>query len=106
VQVDLTESTIDDLTYRALESVRAVVETGGATLSSENTFRFLFAWELGRLLEYTPQYRVDFDALVFTEADTEDRFLDLLVWTDPQPVERADPILLKRAQRCAAILLV
>ena len=84
VEVDLTESSIDDLTYRALESVRAAVENGGATLSSENTFRFLFAWELGRLLEYAPQYRLDFDAVVFTNADTEDRFLDLLVWTNPQ----------------------
>lgn len=84
MQVELTQSSIDDFTYRALESVRAAVETGGATLSSENTFRFLFAWELGRLLEYTPRYRLDFDAVVFAKADTDDRFLDLLVWTDPQ----------------------
>ena len=38
MQVDLTELSIDDLTSRALESVRAAVETGGATLSSETPF--------------------------------------------------------------------
>jgi hypothetical protein len=83
-RVDLTESSVDDLTYRAFDSVRTVVETGGANLSSENTFRFLFAWELGRLLEFAPSYRVDFDAVVFARAETDDRFLDLLVWTDPR----------------------
>lgn len=52
-------------------------------LSSEKALTFLFVWELGRLLEYSPAYRSDFEWNAYADVDSEDTFLDLLVYTDP-----------------------
>jgi hypothetical protein len=52
-------------------------------LSSESSFRFLFAWELGRAIEFSCDYRFDFEWNAYSSLDSEDTFLDLLVYTDP-----------------------
>ena len=75
--------TVDSLVLRTFENIRAGVESGQIPLSSEGTLRCLFAWELGRLLEYSPAYRFDFEWNAYAALDSEDTFLDLLVYTDP-----------------------
>jgi len=63
--------------------IRQNVESDISPLSSEGTFRFLFAWELGRAIEFSPDYRFDFEWNAYSDLDSEDTFLDLLVYTDP-----------------------
>ncbi len=75
--------TADHLILEAFENIRKRVEVDKAPLSSEDTFRFLFAWELGRILEFASDYRFDFEWNAYSELDSEDTFLDLLVYTDP-----------------------
>jgi hypothetical protein len=53
---DIDSDTADGLVLRTFENIRAGVEAGCMPLSSESALRFLFAWELGRLLEYSPAY--------------------------------------------------
>jgi hypothetical protein len=79
----ITSDTADDLISRVSESIRSSVESGETAFSSEATFRFLFAWQLGRELKFTETYRFDFEWNAYSELDTEDTFLDLLVYTDP-----------------------
>ena len=76
-------NTADDLISQVNESIRAGVESGDLPLSSESTFRFLFAWELGRTLKFAPEYRFDFEWNAYSSSDGDDTFLDLLVYTDP-----------------------
>lgn len=59
-----------------------MVESGRAPLSSEASYRFLFAWELGRSLGFGGEYRFDFEWPAYLGLDADDRFLDLLVYTD------------------------
>lgn len=75
--------TVDDLILCVSDSIKSGVESGGFPLSSESTFRFLFAWELGRVLDFSPEYRFDFEWNAYSSWDTDDTFLDLLVYTDP-----------------------
>ncbi len=75
--------TVDDLILRAGDSIKSGVESGNLPLSSESTLRFLFAWELGRALGFSPEYRFDFEWNAYSSLDTDDTFLDLLVYTDP-----------------------
>ncbi len=76
-------TTTHDLVLAAFTSVKDAVESGVRPLSSEATLRLFFTWELGRLLGYSPAYCFDLEWQAFAEIDTEDTFLDLLVWTDP-----------------------
>ncbi|MBU6435572.1 MAG: hypothetical protein KGS09_20785 [Nitrospirae bacterium] len=80
----ISDSTVDDLIPRAFQNIRTGVEAGKIALSSELTLRFLFVWELGRLLGFSDLYRFDFEVEAFSDTDTDDRFLDLLVWTEPE----------------------
>ncbi|MGH7147073.1 MAG: hypothetical protein ACREIJ_04130 [Nitrospiraceae bacterium] len=74
----------DSLILQVSERIRAGVESGELPFSSEDTFRFLFAWELGRILSFPQEYHVDFEWNAYDSLDTEDTFLDLLVYTDPK----------------------
>src|SRR5438309_4053094 len=80
---NIGSETADRLILEAFENIRKRVEADNAPLSSEDTFRFLFAWELGRILEFASDYRFDFEWNAYSELDSEDTFLDLLVYTDP-----------------------
>ena len=80
---NIGSETADRLILEAFENIRKRVEADKAPLSSEDTFRFLFAWELGRLMEFPSDYRFDFECNAYSELDSEDTFLDLLVYTDP-----------------------
>lgn len=80
---DIDSDTADDLVLKAFENIRTGVEGGRIPLSSESALRFLFAWELGRLLEYSPSYRFDIEWNAYAGLDSEDTFLDLLIFTDP-----------------------
>lgn len=80
----IDETSIDELVVKANARIRELVESGAAQLSSEATYRFSFAWELGRLLSFSPEYRFDFEYLAYGDLDSDDRFLDLLTYTDPQ----------------------
>lgn len=75
--------TVDDLILRVSNSIKSGVESGDLPFSSEGTFRFLFAWELGRALGFSPEYRFDFEWNAYSSLDTDDTFLDLLVYADP-----------------------
>lgn len=79
----IERATADELIMRVSESIRSGTESGRFPLSSESTFRFLFAWELGRTLEFPREYRFDFEWNAYSSLDTDDTFLDLLVYTDP-----------------------
>ena len=59
------------------------MESGEIPLSSEATFRFCFTWELGRILGFAPEFKFDFERELYTSLHSSDKFLDLLVWTDP-----------------------
>ena len=80
----IDETDADELVFRANARIRELVESGEAQLSSEATYRSAFAWELGRLLNFSPEYRFDVEYPAFDDLDTDDRFLDLLTYTDPQ----------------------
>lgn len=73
----------DSLVLEVVEGFKLGVESGEIPLSSESTFRFLFAWQLGFTLGFPQQYRFDFEWNAYEALDTEDTFLDLLVYTDP-----------------------
>lgn len=80
--IDLASA--DSLILQASERIKAGVEAGSLPFSSESTFRFLFAWELGRALNFSQDYHFDFEWAAYNLLDTEDTFLDLLVYTNPQ----------------------
>jgi len=80
--IELTSA--DSLIFQVSERIKAGVESGTLPFSSENTFRFLFAWELGRALNFARDYQFDFEWNAYDSLDSEDTFLDLLVYTDPQ----------------------
>ena len=75
---------VDSLILQASKCIKDGVESGELPFSSESTFRFLFAWELGRILRFAQEYRFDFEWNAYDSLDTEDTFLDLLVYTDPK----------------------
>ncbi len=79
----LSPENVDAFITRASESIQRAVESGETPLSSEASFRFLFAWELGRLLGFPHEYRFDLECGLYNSPDSDDKFLDLLVWTDP-----------------------
>ncbi|MGD0178007.1 MAG: hypothetical protein ABSA50_02095 [Candidatus Bathyarchaeia archaeon] len=81
--VNINSETADELIRGVTLKIRQNVESGISPLSSESTFRFLFAWELGRANEFSPDYRFDFEWNAYSSLDSEDTFLDLLVYTDP-----------------------
>ena len=80
----LDTDNVEEIISKVCQTIMNLVENEVVPLSSESTFRFLFAWELGRLLEFTPDYRVDFEWHAYSSIDTDDKFLDLLVYTDPK----------------------
>ncbi|MDP2314356.1 MAG: hypothetical protein Q8P41_15750 [Pseudomonadota bacterium] len=80
----LMASNVHHLVVSALAAVRARVEAGDALLSSEDTLKFAFAWQLGRLLGFNDNYRFDFEVPAFAASESEDMFLDLLAFTDPR----------------------
>jgi len=75
--------TADSLMSESFRRLRENIETRGSSISSEATFKFLFAWELGRTLDFSRDYRFDFEYNVYSRLKTEDKFLDLLAYTDP-----------------------
>lgn len=79
----IVPDTIDDLITQVSDRIRAGVESGDLPLSSESTFKFLFTWELGRVLGFASEYRFDFEWNAYAQLDSDDTFLDLLVYTDP-----------------------
>ena|SRR2546425_6953419 len=83
MMIRIDRNSTDDLISQVNESIRAGAESGDLPLSSESTFRFLFAWELGRTLKFAPECRFDFDWNAYSSLDSDDTFLDLLVYTDP-----------------------
>ena len=80
---NITANSTRRLVLNAFDGVRRVVESGDAPLSSEAALRFLFAWRLGRLLDFSDAYRFDFEWNAYSALDTDDTFLDLLMFTDP-----------------------
>lgn len=84
MSTSLTPESADSLMFQVSTRIKAGVESGELPFSSKNTFRFLFAWELGRLLGFPAAYHVDFEWNAYESLDTEDTFLDLLVYTDPK----------------------
>ena len=73
----------DSLILEVSERIKVGVESGEFPFSSESTFRFLFTWQLGVVLGFPPEYRFDFEWSAYEALDTEDTFLDLLIYTDP-----------------------
>lgn len=73
--------TADRLILQTFENLRAAVDSRRVAISSELGLRFRFAWELGQLLEFSADYQTDFENQIYKDAD--DRFLDLLIWTNP-----------------------
>ena len=60
----------DSLILQVSERIKGGVEAGSLPFSSENTFRFLFAWELGRILGFPQEYRFDFEWNAYESLDT------------------------------------
>lgn len=84
MKAEITSTSVDNLIGSAFGNIQTGVESGNYPLAGEHTLRFLFAWELGRLLDFSDRYRFDFELEVFAKMDTDDRFLDLVMWTDPE----------------------
>lgn len=80
---NITADSTQGLILDAFAGVQELVESGETPLSSEAALRFLFAWQLGRLLDFSDAYRFDFEWNAYSALDTDDTFLDLLVFTDP-----------------------
>ena len=80
---NITADSTRRLVLDAFAGVQELVESGETPLSSEATMRFLFAWRLGRLLDFSDAYRFDFEWNGYSAIDTDDTSLDLLVFTDP-----------------------
>ncbi len=83
MSVEITEKTSDDIVHAVWRAIREDVESRQAPLSSERTLTFRFAWEIGRELQFQHTYRFDFEWDAYSSLDSEDKFLDLLVYTDP-----------------------
>lgn len=81
---NLSPDSVDEVVRLAFENIRNGVALGEIPLNSETTFRFLFAWELGRVLGFHKDYRFEFERDLYSGLDTKDKFLDLLVWTASQ----------------------
>lgn len=79
----INSKTADSLISQTWKNLQAKVESGGTPLSSEKTFTFLFALELGRILKFTNKYQFDFEWNAYSDLDSDDTFLDLLVYTNP-----------------------
>ena len=79
----INSESADSLISEVSERIKLGVESGEFPFSSENTFRFLFTWQLGFVLGFPPEYRFDFEWNAYENLDTEDTFLDLLIYTDP-----------------------
>lgn len=79
----INSNTADLLISQAWKSLQAKVELGNTPLSSEKTLTFLFALELGRILKFTSKYKFDFEWNAYGGLDSDDTFLDLLVYTNP-----------------------
>jgi hypothetical protein len=79
----INSESADSLISEVSEHFKLGVESGEFPFSSESTFRFLFIWQLGSALGFPPEYRFDFEWNAYESLDTEDNFLDLLVYTDP-----------------------
>lgn len=79
----INQDTVDDLISTVYERIRGGVESGTVPLSSEHTLRLLFTWELGRALGFSDAYRFDLEVDAYSKPDRDDKFLDLLVYTDP-----------------------
>ncbi len=84
MKTGISSSTIDPLVTSILTQIRSLVETDHVPLSSETTLRFLFAWQFGRALAFPKEYCFDFEWNAYSALDTDDRFLDLLIYTDPR----------------------
>jgi hypothetical protein len=79
----LSPETVDAYIFGISKNIRESVESDKFPLSSEDTFKFLFAWELGRMIGFPSEYKVDFERDIYSSLGTDDKFLDLLIWTDP-----------------------
>jgi hypothetical protein len=79
----INSESADSLISEVSERIKFGVESGEFPFPSESTFRFLFTWQLGFVLGFPLEYRFDFEWNAYETLDTEDTFLDLLIYTDP-----------------------
>ena len=79
--MEISKGSIVQLVANAQCRVIDCVENEEFQLSSEKTFVFKFMWELAKLVK-NEKLKFDFEYPAYEALKEDDRFLDLLVWTD------------------------
>jgi len=79
--MEINKSNVVQLVRDARRKVIDCVENETFQLSSEKTFVFKFMWELAKLVN-NDMLKFDFEYPAFDTLKNDDKFLDLLVWTN------------------------
>lgn len=80
---NIDESNVGLIINEAWKNTRISVERNDFKLSSEKTIVFKFMWELAKLVDEN-NLKYDFEYIAYDKIKGNDKFLDLLVWTDSE----------------------